>query len=313
VPPPILVAGLDGRSLLIEAPVLQREGHAVAEHATARGLIEAIARDGARLAVLGPRLADLDLAEAVARIRATPATRHVSILALVPAGEPSELDGAAVRAGANAVLRRPLEQLRLESWIAKLLAVPRRIEARVPVHGHVVGTPKVVSAAHFFGLTRNISVHGMLLASPVSLADRPDLELELSIAEAGVPLKALGRVVREAPEVAWPYLGYGVEFLYVPDESLAAISSLVASGVAALRAAAAAEDRSHGIRVTLRREGWVYELLEPEAAGAAWQVEIRRAPQDLWRPGQGGPFYVVEGVSPEEALEKARDFVKRHT
>ena len=29
----------------------------------------------------------------------------------------------------------------LEQWITKLLSVPRRVEARVPVHGQVVGTP----------------------------------------------------------------------------------------------------------------------------------------------------------------------------
>jgi hypothetical protein len=29
-----------------------------------------------------------------------------------------------VEAGANAVMRRPLEQARLEAWMAKLLAVP---------------------------------------------------------------------------------------------------------------------------------------------------------------------------------------------
>ena len=70
---------------------------------------------------------------------------------------------------------------------------------------------------------RNISINGMLLASPVRLANRPELELEFNLPEGRNMLRALGRVVRDAPEIAWPYLGYGVEFLFVPPDSIEAI------------------------------------------------------------------------------------------
>lgn len=309
MPPPILVAGLDSRSLLLEAPVLQRDQQAVEEVPSARELLETLARNGGHLVVLGPRLHDLSLPETVRQIRSSPATRHVSILALVPKAEPVELDGASLRAGANAVLRRPLDTTRLEAWVAKLLAVPKRVQARVPVQGHVVGTPRSGETGHFLGLTRNLSVNGMLLASPVRLERGPDLDLEFTLPEFTGRLTALGRVVREAPEVAWPYLGYGVEFVFVPPDSIEAIASVVT--LEASRQPPESADASR-IRSTVRHESWIYEILEPVRHGEGWDVEIHRAPREGWRPGTGGPFYVVEAASPEQALRQAREFLERH-
>jgi CheY-like chemotaxis protein len=306
----VLVAGLDGRSLLLEAPVLQRERHTVLELSSVRGLVEEIVTSGARLVVLGPRLPDLDLPEAIRRIRASALARHVSILILLPSGEPPELDGEVAAAGANAVMRRPLDQAQLEAWIAKLIAVPRRVETRVPVQGRVVGTPRNREDAHFYGLSRNLSVTGMLLASPVRLVEGPDLELEFDLPGAAPRLQALGRVVRQAGEVGWPYIGYGVEFLYLPALSFDAIVDLVARG--GLPHLPLLPDDAHGIHSTVRREAWVYEILEPVRRDETWHAEIRRAPRDAWRPGESGPFYVVEGSSPEKALREARDFLVRH-
>jgi CheY-like chemotaxis protein len=308
MPPPILVAGLDGRSLVLEAPLLRREGHPVEELPSARDLFAALAANyGCRLVVMGPRLPDMDLAEAIRRLRASALTRHVSILAVLPAGEASSLDGEAVEAGANAVMRRPIEQARLEAWMAKLLAVPRRIEARVPVQGHVVGTPKAEASGHFYGLTRNLSMNGMLLASPVRLV-HPDVELEVGMPEGRPSLRALGRVVREAREIGWPYLGYGVEFLFIPDESVVTIASFIEKAVLeSLQRSTPAP-----IHSTLRRDFWVYEILSPVQSPDGWQAEIRRGPRDAWRPGESGPFYVVLGRTPEDALSEARGFIQRH-
>src|SRR5207249_4207467 len=84
----------------------------------------------------------------------------------------------------------------------------------------------------FCGLTRNVSLNGMLLASPVKLGAAPDLDLEFSVTGVGHLLRALGRVVREAPEVGWPYVGYGVEFLFMPPESQEVLGALVGRGLA---------------------------------------------------------------------------------
>jgi hypothetical protein len=131
-----------------------------------------------------------------------------------------------------------------------------------------------------------------------------DLEMDLP---QSLRLKALGRVVRDAPEVAWPYLGYGVEFLYVPDESLENLGKLLQGGIGSPR-----QGRSNGdlrIHSTLRREGWIFEILEPVPHDNGWHVEIHRAPREGWRPGNGGPFYVVEGATPKDAIAQARAFV----
>jgi CheY-like chemotaxis protein len=302
MPSRLLVAGLDARSLILAAPVLQRDHHLVEEKATAGELLEDLAAGGAGLVVLGPRLPDRSLPDTLRAIRASPFTRHISALVLLPAEESAEVAEQALLAGANAVLRRPEDEGRLEDWLAKLMAVARRVEARIPVQGQVVGTLLPASGVHFFGVTRNVSTRGMLLASPVRLPATPDLELQFSLPQANL-LRALGRVVREAQEVAWPYLGYGVEFLFVPKESMAALERLVREG------AREGTDPRHGIHSTLRRGEWIYEILEPVRHPAGWQTEIRRGPRELWRPGTAGPFYVVEGSSREGVLEQALEFV----
>jgi CheY-like chemotaxis protein len=308
MPTPILVAGLDARSLLLEAPLLQRDQDLIIQEEWARELLPRLAQTRARLVVLGPRLPDLELTEAVRRIRSSPLTRRVSVLVLLPAAEPPGVEAAAIEAGANAALRRPLDRGVLENWIAKLLAVPRRIETRIPVQGHVVGTPRP-AALHFCGLTRNVSLNGMLLASPVKLAATPDLDIEFSVSGVGHLLRALGRVVREAPEVSWPYLGYGVEFLFMPPESQEVLGALVGRRLPLF---SSKPEIAHGIHSTVRREDWVYEILEPVPRDTGWQAEIRRATRAGWRPGVAGPFFVVEAGSPEGALRAARDFLVRY-
>lgn len=84
MPPPILVAGLDARSLLLKVPLLVREGHSVEARPTARALLLDIARTGARLVALGPDIPDLTVAETVRRIRASTLTRGVSVMVLLP-------------------------------------------------------------------------------------------------------------------------------------------------------------------------------------------------------------------------------------
>jgi CheY-like chemotaxis protein len=305
----VVVAGLDAREIALEVRVLQRGPAELIEALSARELFDALAREGAALVVLGPRLPDVPLVEAIREIRSRPARRRVSILALLPADEAEGADGAALEAGANAVLRRPLERLVLESWVAKLLDVPRRAQARVPVHLEVAGTARGGSAEHFYGLSRNLSIHGLLLASPVRL-EGADVDLEVSLPEPQGRVRALGRVVREAPEVAWPYRGYGIEFVLLPPTVRRAIERVVRGQ--------ADRETTHPlwgpgfIHSTIRRQGWIYELGKPTPGEEGFLVEIRRATIQEWRPGATSPFYVVAGASASAALDSARDFVRRH-
>jgi len=288
---------------------LQRTPELVREVLSARELFEALARHRAALVVLGPRLPDASLVDAVRRIREGPAGRQASILALVPASDPAGTEAAVLGAGANAALRRPLDRFVLESWVAKLLDVPRRVRARIPVHLQVVGSRKSAPGQHFYGLSRNLSVHGMLLASPVRI-EAEDLDLEIDLPEGEGRIRVLGRIAREAPEVGWPYVGYGIEFLFLPEAGQRTIDRMV-------RRDAPPEPAKSlwapgAIHSTLRRDAWIYEVTEPARTESGFLVEIRRAPREGWRPGRSNPFFVVQGESAREAIDDAREFVRRH-
>jgi hypothetical protein len=306
---PILAAGVDVRELRLEVRFLQRNPDFVKEVGSAQELFDALTRDRTPLVVLGTRVPDLPLGDTIRRIREGASSRRVSILALIPAAEPTGTEGVVLGAGANAALRRPLERFVLESWIGKLIEVPRRVQARIPVHVQVVGTPRPASGEHFYGLSRNLSVHGMLLASPVRI-DAEDLDLEIDLPEPEGRVRALGRVARDAPEVGWPYIGYGIEFLFLPEAGQRAIERMV-------RREAVLEPvrplwAPGAIHSTLRRDEWIFELSDPARTGSGFLVEIRRAARDEWRAGGASPFYVVQGETPEAALDAAREFVRQH-
>jgi CheY-like chemotaxis protein len=307
----ILVAGLDLRGLLLEAPLLRREGYSIAEHASAFRLTEDLVSGDARLVVLGTHLHDLSPALAVRTIRSFPVTRHVSVLCLIPANEAPPLDGKLMEAGANAVLRRPLDVVSLEYWLAKLLSVAHRVDVRLPVEGQVVGSTRSQPMGHFCAQTCNVSVHGLLLASPVRLNVGDDLELDLRLTPEHLPLQALGRVVRATGDLRWPYLGFGVEFLYISPLNLQLIDRLVQRGRKPPRTPVR-QDKSL-IQSTLRRNHWIFEIRQPAPAADGWQVEIRRAPEGLWRPGNAGPFFVVSAATPKEALHEAQRFLRQRT
>ena len=279
------------------------------EAPSARELFDAVAREAPALVVLGPRLPDLPMVDAIRRIREGAVGRQVSILAVLPSADPLGTESVVLGAGANAALRRPLDRFVLESWVAKLLEVPRRVLARIPVHVQVVGSRKSAPGEHFYGLSRNLSVHGMLLASPVRI-EAEDLDLEIDLPEPEGRVRVLGRIAREAPEVGWPYVGYGIEFLFLPEAGQRAIDRMV-------RREAPPEPAKSlwapgAIHSTLRRDAWIYEVTEPARTDGGFLVEIRRAPREGWRPGRSSPFYVVQESSAREAIDAARDFVRRH-
>jgi CheY-like chemotaxis protein len=281
----------------------------VREVFSVRELLEALAGPRAALVVLGPRLPDASMVDAVRQIREGPAGRRASILAVVPTSDPAGTEAAVLGAGANAALRRPLDRFVLESWVAKLLDVPRRVRARIPVHVQVVGSRKSAPGQHFYGLSRNLSVHGMLLASPVRI-EAEDLDLEIDLPEGEGRIRVLGRIAREAPEVGWPYVGYGIEFLFLPEAGQRTIDRMV-------RREAPPEPAKSlwapgAIHSTLRRDAWIYEVTEPARTESGFVVEIRRAPREGWRPGRSSPFFVVLEGSAREAVDAAREFVRRH-
>ena len=148
----------------------------------------------------------------------------------------------------------------------------------------------------------------MLLASPVKI-ESDDLDLEIDLPEPEGRVRVLGRVVRDAPDVGWPYIGYGIEFLFLPEGGQRAIERIVdrenpPEPLTPLWAPGA-------IHSTVRRGEWIYELTEPLHTEGLFLVEIRRAMRGDWRPGSS-PFYVVQGATATDALQSARDFVLEH-
>ena len=293
MPGRILVAGLDARELRLEVRFLQRDPELVTEALSARELFDAVAREEASLVVLGPRLPDIPIEEAIRRIREGPEGQRASILVLVPASDLAGTEGLVLGAGANAALRRPLERFVLESWVAKLLDVPRRVLTRIPVHVQVVGSRKSAPGEHFYGLSRNLSVHGMLLASPVRI-EAEDLDLEIDLPEAEGRIRVLGRIAREAPEVGWPYMGYGIEFLFLPEAGQRAIDRMVKRETPPEPAKSLwAPDAIHS---TLRRDEWIYEVTEPARTDSGFLVEVRRAARDGGAPGRRAPSTSCRGT-----------------
>jgi hypothetical protein len=285
-------------------PFLQREQGQVLQAVSGGELLDAVARAAPALVVLGTRLVDETVVELVRRLRAS--CRGVSILAVARVDDPPGCEGELLGAGANAVLRRPLDRFVLESWIGKLVSVPRRVRARVPVHVQVVGSSSRAPGVHFYALSRNLSLHGMLLASPVRI-EQGDFDLELDLPEPEGRLRALGRVARDAPEVGWPYVGYGIEFLFLPEPGQRAIARMVRRETTSEPGGLWGPGAIHS---TLRRDPFVYELTEPARVDTGFLVEIRRARRDSWRPGHAAPFSVVRGDGALAALAAAREFVR---
>lgn len=309
MPGRILTAGVDARELRLEVRFLQRAPDLLQEAATESELFEALARDSYSLVVLGSLPPELKLADTIRRIRESAGSRRVSILAMVAEADAPDAEGVVLGAGANAALRRPLDRFVLESWVSKLVDVPNRVRARIPVHVQVVGSRHRGESEHFYGLSRNLSVHGMLLASPVRI-EAEDLDLEIDLPESDGRVRVLGRVARQAPEVGWPYFGYGIEFLFLPETAQRVIDRLVR------REAPQEPPRSlwtaNAIHSTLRKDDWIYELSDPVRTDCGFLVEIRRASREDWRAGRGSPYYVVADRTPQSALAAARGFVFRH-
>ena len=137
-----------------------------------------------------------------------------------------------------------------------------------------------------------------------------DLDLEIDLPEPEGRVRVLGRIVREAPEVGWPYVGYGIEFLFLPEAGQRAIDRMVKreSPPEAARSLWA----PGAIHSTFRRGAWIYEITEPARTAGGFLVEVRRGNCEGWRPGQTGPYYVAQAPSAVEALQEAREFVRRH-
>jgi CheY-like chemotaxis protein len=190
-----------------------------------RQKIELYRADGLRAvrllsATLDPRaiLVDRDLPAVrgfVEAIREDPATRQRS-LAVLARGAVKDVERELLEAGANVVLRLPPDP----GWderLSRLLTVPARYEARLPVRLDVDTQPESA------GAVVNISGGGMLLATRQALRLNDEVSFRVKLPD-GTTVAGRGRVARVAEKV-----GYGMEFVSLPDAGRAAIDQFLRS------------------------------------------------------------------------------------
>jgi CheY-like chemotaxis protein len=150
-------------------------------------------------------LVDRDLPWAdrlIAAIREDPKTRRVSLVVVARGDfDPSEV--ALLEAGVNAILRLPAGA-EWDARLERLLHVPVRREGRFSVHFRVDALS--AAGAPVPGLALNLSLHGILLETSVSLAVGDEVRLQFTLA-GSEPIDTLGRVVRVAGSDR-----YGVQF-----------------------------------------------------------------------------------------------------
>lgn len=169
---------------------------------------------------LGPQLilVDGDLPEVGAFIeglRQEPATRARSIVVLNRIGR-STLEADFVKAGANAVVRWPPDA-HWDNRLSRLMAVPARLQTRIPVQLSVETEPDCTGAID------NLSVGGMLLRTRSRLALDTPIGFRFWLAD-GTRIEGRGRVAREARGV-----GYGVEFVDLSEDAKDAVNQYLRS------------------------------------------------------------------------------------
>lgn len=158
--------------------------------------------------------------ELVRKLREEGTTRGASI-AIVARGGLDLEELALLEAGANAILRLPPD----EAWdrrLVKLMSVPMRREARLPVHLRV---DNLRAPAEAVGLAKNLSVHGMLVEASCrfGIHDRIGFAMRLRDQD-DERVSGSGRVVRQAAATQ-----YGVEFESLDRAGAARIEHFVAT------------------------------------------------------------------------------------
>jgi len=146
--------------------------------------------------------------------REEPATRKGSIAILAYGDiEPSELE--LLELGANAILRLPPD----DGWderVSKLLKVPQRLEARLPIQMTVQTQGGDAQAL-------NLSITGMLVQSSVQLQLFQEMTFRFKLPD-GTLVAGRARAMRQAA----PGL-YGLEFVSLESDSKDAIHDYVRS------------------------------------------------------------------------------------
>ena len=181
---------------------------------TALGPAQAGIRERPSLALLER---DLPWAEGFIRaVREDEATRATSIAIYAP-GEMDPVEMDLIAAGANAVLRLPVDR----DWdkrLARLVHVPPRQAVRVPVF---VALETEGAVRTTLGTSVNLSESGLLLQAQ-ALDLGADILFAFRLPGASDPVRGRARVVRMGPDD-----GFGLEFSEISGDCLELIRAYV--------------------------------------------------------------------------------------
>jgi CheY-like chemotaxis protein len=158
-------------------------------------------------------------AELCSRIRSEAELKYVSIIVVGDEDGNSQSEGR--EAGANVVIRRPVEPGMLLWQASELLVIPHRKDMRVLLRASIKG---VEGNTPFFAQSQNISLSGMLLETDRVLSPGDRLICAFNIAHSEVTLTC---VVERAETTVSKRNRYGVRFLDCDTKSLIIMENFV--------------------------------------------------------------------------------------
>jgi CheY-like chemotaxis protein len=152
-------------------------------------------------------------------IRSDPALKDVSLIMVCDAG--GLFQAQCLQAGANTVMTKPVDPFELFTHVAELLVIPQRQDMRAFLH---VSAARREETASFSGVSRNISISGMLLETETELQRGERLLCSVDI--GGREITTECEVVR-VEKSSTSGFHYGVKFLNLDTKSMIIIDQFV--------------------------------------------------------------------------------------
>lgn len=171
---------------------------------SSREALEIHRREHVSLILADLNLPDMPGDELARIIRTEPELKMVSII-IISSQKRVDIDRCAT-SGANDIITRPIDQKRLLDKVSRLLDIPRRKSIRVLIKAKVMG---YFGQNDFYGLTHNISTHGLLLETEKVLAKGDVISCSFFIPDTE-RVQVEGVVVRSAKMERM--FQYGLEF-----------------------------------------------------------------------------------------------------
>jgi CheY-like chemotaxis protein len=148
--------------------------------------------------------------------------RTVSILLVVPAGEP-HLEEALVP-GVNDFMLAPYPPAELLDKTRRLTLIPARRDLNTLARVRDIRADGVL----LLGKTLNVSGNGMLVETEIAIAIGRAVEIEFFLPDDPVPLHAKGRIMRRTTELDHFHPAFGIRFTEISEEDQLRIDAFIA-------------------------------------------------------------------------------------